>query len=213
MKRHVPLLTAIVFASATALMAQAPQAKPDRTTAPHDATHSTKAAAGADADFAKKVAAGGAAEVELASMAEQKATSPDVKNLASRLHTDHMKANDELMKIAKQKGWDLPTTPTAEQKATKDKLEKLSGAEFDKEFTATMVRNHRANIPNFQREADKGADPDVKNFASMVLPTLKEHLDMAVKTQQSLGTSTKTSAKNAKPSTDKPSTSKPSTTK
>ena len=65
---------------------------------------------------------------------------------------------------------DLPTTPTAEQKATKDKLEKLSGAEFDKEFTATMVRNHRANIPNFQREADKGADPDVKNFASMVLP-------------------------------------------
>ena len=198
MKRHVPLLTAIVFASATALMAQAPPAaprtKPAQPPAPQAATHPDKHAAGADLEFARKVAAGGAAEVELTMMAEQKATSPDVKSLASRLHTDHMKANDELKKIATQKGWDLPTTPTAEQKAKKEKLEKLSGAEFDKEFVNTMVANHRANIPNFQREADKGADPDVKNFASMVLPTLKEHLDMSVKVQQTLG-GTKTTAK------------------
>jgi putative membrane protein len=198
MKRQVPLLTAIVFASATALMAQAPPAaprsKPDQPAAPQAATHPDNHAAGADLEFARKVAAGGAAEVELTMMAEQKASSPDVRSLASRLHTDHMKANDELKKIASQKGWELPASPTPEQKTTKIKLEKLSGAEFDREFVNTMVTNHRANIPNFQREADKGADPDVKNFASMVLPTLKEHLDLAVKAQQALGV-TKTSAK------------------
>jgi putative membrane protein len=49
-------------------------------------------------------------------------------------------------KIASQKGWTLPTEPTAEQKAKKAKLEKLSGAAFDKEYADTMVTNHRNNL-------------------------------------------------------------------
>jgi putative membrane protein len=50
-----------------------------------------------------------------------------------------------------------------------------------------MVTNHRANIPNFEREASRGADPDLKQFASNTVPTLKEHLEMAQKAQKSLG--------------------------
>ena len=60
---------------------------------------------------ARRVAAGGQAEVELATLAQQKSNSNDVKTLASRIQTDHMKANDELARIASQKGWDLPTEP------------------------------------------------------------------------------------------------------
>jgi putative membrane protein len=192
MKRHVPLLTAILFAGATALMAQAqspaPRPKPadqPTTAKPHTDEHAK--ASTADMDFAKKVAAGGAAEVEVTTLAEQKAGASDVKELASRLHTDHMKANDELKKIASQKGWTLPTEPTADQKAKKEKLEKLSGSAFDKGFVDMMVTNHRANIPNFEREASKGSDADLKQFASSTIPTLKEHLDMAQKVQKSLG--------------------------
>ena len=195
MKRHVPLLTTMLFAGATALMAQAqsptPRSKPDQptsakpSTATHEGDHSQGSAA--DMEFAKKVAAGGAAEVQVTELAQQKATSSEVKDLASRLHTDHMKANDELKKIASQKGWSLPTEPTPDQKAKKEKLEKLSGAAFDKEFVGMMVTNHRANIPNFEREASRGADPDLKQFASSTVPTLKEHLEMAQKAQKSLG--------------------------
>jgi putative membrane protein len=200
MKRHVPLLTTIMFAGATALMAQAqspaPRSKPDQPTSakPSTATHEGTKASTADMDFAKKVAAGGEAEVQLAMMAQDKATSSEVKDLASRLHTDHMKANDELKKIASQKGWTLPTEPTAEQKAKKEKLEKLSGSAFDKEFVNTMVANHKANIPNFERVASKGTDSDLKQWAASTLPTLKEHLEMAQKVQKSLGGSTSTSS-------------------
>jgi putative membrane protein len=209
MKRHVPLLTTIMFAGATALMAQAqsptPRSKPDQptsakpSTTAHEGDHAKASAA--DMDFAKKVAAGGEAEVQLAMLAQQKATASDVKDLASRLHTDHMKANDELKKIASQKGWTLPTEPTAEQKAKKDRLEKLSGSAFDKEFVNTMVTNHKTNIPNFEREASRGSDPDLKQWASNTLPTLKEHLEMAQKVQKSLGGSSATSSK---PSSSKP---------
>src|SRR5262245_51267369 len=128
MKRHVPLMTSMVFAAATTLaQAQAPAPKPAPTpkATPHD---STAKAANADEEFARKVAAGGHAEVELAKLAQEKGSSEDVKSLAARLEMDHMKANDELKALASKKGWDLPTSPTADQQAKKDKFEKLSGS-------------------------------------------------------------------------------------
>jgi putative membrane protein len=211
MKRHVSLLTTILFASATMLMAQAPTSpaprtkpeqtpattpdrtttKPDQTSAPKTATHdntaSTKTTAGPDREFVRNTASGGQAEVELAMLAEQKASSNDVKMLASRIQTDHMKANEELKTIASQKGWDLPTEPNSDQKYTKSKFEKLSGDEFDKAFTAQMVKSHSMGIAAFQHEASAGTDKDVKQFARKTLPTLKEHLAMAQKTQKAIG--------------------------
>jgi putative membrane protein len=203
MKRQVPLLTTILFAGATALMAQAqapaPRTKPVQPTTPKTTTSASTKTSNADLAFVKKVAAGGEAEVELAKLAQQKGTSEEVKSLASRLETDHMKANDELKKIASQKGWTLPTEPTAEQKAKKAKLEKLSGAAFDRDYADTMVTNHRNNIPMFEREASSASDPDLKQWASSIVPTLKEHLDMAQKAQKSLGSNTSRGA--TKPTT------------
>ena len=253
MKRHASLLTTILFASATVLMAQAPTSpaprtrpeptpstapdrgapKPDQATAPkttatHDATQSTKSTAGPDREFVRNTASGGQAEVELAMLAEQKASSNDVKMLASRIQTDHMKANEELKAVASQKGWDLPTEPNSDQKYTKSKLEKLSGDEFDKAYTAQMIKSHNMGIASFQSEVAHGTDKDVKAFAKKTLPTLKEHLAMAQKTQKAIGGadtssySSQQSKGTTKPSDRKqglgtnpstPSTQKPSTQK
>jgi len=195
MKRHVSVLTAIVFAVATALTAQAqsqaPRTQPDKPPTGAKATsheeHAKADSGGSDQEFARKVAAGGHAEVELAMLAQQKGSSEEVKNLASRLHTDHMKANDELQKIASKKNWNLPTEPTPDQKNQKAKLEKLTGNAFDKAYVDLMVTNHRNNIPMFEREGSKGADAELKQFASNTLPTLKQHLDMSLKAQRAVG--------------------------
>ncbi|HZM59050.1 MAG TPA: DUF4142 domain-containing protein [Vicinamibacterales bacterium] len=195
MKRHVSVLTATVFAVATALTAQAqsqaPRPQPDKPApgakAPAHEEHAKATDIGNDQEFARKVAAGGHAEVELAKLAQQKSSSDEVKMFASRLETDHMKANTELMKVASEKKWNLPTEPTADQKNQKAKLEKLSGKAFDNAYVDLMVKNHRTNIPAFEREASKGADADLKQFASNTLPTLKEHLELALKTQRAVG--------------------------
>jgi len=190
MRRHVPLMTSIVFAAATVAQAQAPAPKP--IPAPKTTSHSdssTTKSASSDQDFAKKVAAGGMAEVELAKLAQQKAGSEDVKSLAARLEMDHMKANDELKALASKKGWDLPTAPTPQQTAKKESLEKLSGSAFDKQYVDLMVSNHRTNISAFERQASKGTDADLKEWASSTLPTLKTHLEMATKAQKALGAS------------------------
>jgi putative membrane protein len=42
-----------------------------------------------------------------------------------------------------------------------------------------MVKDHQKDVKEFQKQADKAKDADVKNFAANTLPTLQEHLKMA----------------------------------
>jgi putative membrane protein len=92
---------------------------------------------------------------------------------------DHSKANEKLKGVASQKGIAAPSAVNAKQKATMDRLSNLSGAAFDRAYMQDMVKDHEEDVAEFQREANSGADPDVKNFASKTLPTLQEHLKMA----------------------------------
>src|SRR5512133_2040153 len=86
----------------------------------------------ADQTFVKKAAQGGMAEVELGKLATQKASSEDVKKFGQRMVDDHTKANDQLKQVAEQQHIDIPTQPNAKDKATKARLEKLSGEQFDR---------------------------------------------------------------------------------
>jgi putative membrane protein len=139
-----------------------------------------------DQAFARKAAEGGAGEVALAELAEQKAVNDMVKKTAARIHADHVKANQSLKLIASQKGWDLPSTPGSEAEATRAKLDKLSGAAFDRAYIDAMVSDHQTDITAFEQEAAQGKDAAVKRFATETLPTLKQHLSMALKAQQAL---------------------------
>jgi putative membrane protein len=130
----------------------------------------------ADQAFVKKAAQGGMAEVELGKLAAQKASSDDVKKFGQRMVDDHTKANDQLKSIASQKGVDVPSSLDSKDQALKDKLSGLSGEQFDRMYVMHMVQDHKKDIAEFQKEANSGKDPDVKNFASQTLPTLQDHL-------------------------------------
>jgi putative membrane protein len=140
-------------------------------------THSSLSAS--DQKFMKEAAQGGAAEVELGQLAVQKAQSPDVKAFGQRMVDDHTKAGDELKQLANQKGVTLPSQADAKDKAEKARLEKMSGAQFDKAYMNYMVADHKKDVADFQKEASHANDPDVKNFAQSTLPTLQSHLQQA----------------------------------
>jgi putative membrane protein len=151
--------------------------------------------------FMKEAASGGLMEVELGKIAAEKGSHQRVKEFGKRMQADHGKANEQLKKIASSKGVDLPTQPSGEHKSTMDKLAKLTGAEFDREYMDAMVDDHKEDIEKFQTQADKGKDPDLKKFASDNLPVLKKHLELAQSTQKQIKTESKSGAKSGKEGT------------
>ncbi|MDQ6708895.1 MAG: DUF4142 domain-containing protein [Acidobacteriota bacterium] len=132
-----------------------------------------------DNHFAAKAAQGGMAEVKLGQLAQDKGSSDSVKQFGKKMVEDHSKANDQLKSVAAKENITLPADVDAKDQAIYDRLSKLSGADFDRAYARDMVRDHKQDIAEFQKEANKGKDDAIKNFASQTLPTLQEHLKMA----------------------------------
>lgn len=135
-----------------------------------------------DSNFVTKAAQGGAAEVELGKLAQSRGSSDKVKQFGQRMVDDHSKAGAELAGIASQKGVTVPSDLTSTDQATKDRLSGLNGRDFDLAYMQDMVKDHKQDVSEFQKEASSGKDPDVKAFAAKTLPTLREHLKMAEQT-------------------------------
>lgn len=133
----------------------------------------------ADRKFMTNAAQGGMAEVELGQLAQEKGQSQEVKDFGKKMVDDHSKANDQLKQLASQKGVTLPTDMDAKDQATKAKLEKLSGTQFDQAYMKDMLMDHKKDVAEFQKESTSAHDPDLKNWAGETLPTLQGHLKMA----------------------------------
>jgi putative membrane protein len=130
-----------------------------------------------DSSFYKNAAEGGLSEVELGQLAQQKATNPAVKDFGAMMVKDHSAANQKLKALAASKQVSLPESPSMMQKASKTKLNMLSGDSFDKSYIKGMIADHKDDIKEFQKEASEGKDPEAKAFASATLPTLQMHLE------------------------------------
>jgi putative membrane protein len=139
-----------------------------------------------DSKFATTAAAGGMAEVEIGKLAEQKTTNAQIKSFAAMMITDHGKANDALMAIAKTKNITLPATLDADHQKKMDDLSKLSGKDFDKAYVDAMVDGHQKTLKLMQDEAKDGKDADLKAFATQTAPTVQMHLDAINKIHDSL---------------------------
>jgi len=132
-----------------------------------------------DKMFVTKAAQGGLAEVQMAQLAQQKASSDDVKKFAQSMIDDHTPNNEQLMKLATAKGLTPPTDPNAMQQKKLTQLQGLSGAKFDKAYVNVQVMAHSMMLKEMQKEARSGKDADLKSFADQTVPTVEHHLSMA----------------------------------
>lgn len=158
-----------------------------------------------DRDFINHQLADGTAEVELARLASTHAASPDVKRFATMMVQDHTKAGNELKQVASQ--YNVTTTPTIDEKHqdVMNRLSKLNGASFDREYIKAMIDDHENAVdslesrvdssaslkekithPREAKEAPPVAEPSdnaikasVNAWAASTLPTIRRHLDEA----------------------------------
>lgn len=132
-----------------------------------------------DEQFIRNAAECDMADVKLGQLAGEKAQAPEVKNLAKRILEDHTKALDELKETAQKQGINLPTDISHKDALLYDRLSKLSGPQFDKEYTQEMVTGHQKDISEFKRAETTVKNPATKEYAQKALPTLQAHLEQA----------------------------------
>jgi putative membrane protein len=138
-----------------------------------------------DAKFLMDAVRGDLAEVKLGELAQQRGQSEGVKAFGKMLVEDHSEAMKKTAELAKELNVIPPAQPTAEQTQKHDALARLSGAEFDRQFAADMVKGHQEEIAKYERQAERG-NAKVAELAEDILPTLEEHL-MAAQRLQSGG--------------------------
>jgi len=138
--------------------------------------------------FVDKASALNVGEINAAKQALDKSQSDEVKSFAQRMIDDHTKANEQLAELAKQKNLEGKVSQHADVKsmASSAELKLLSGNSFDKSYIKSQVSAHKTAIQTFQQEAEHGQDPDLKALAQKILPTLKEHLELANHLNQKL---------------------------
>jgi putative membrane protein len=142
-----------------------------------------------DAEFTKKAARGGLAEVKLSQLAEQIGSNEAVKQFAQIMVQDHSKANDQLKQAAAKEKISLPGDLDPKDQVEYDALSKLSGAAFDKAYARGMIRDHQQDIAEFNNEANSGRKSAIKDFAEQTLPTLQDHLKQAREMRQAVAVS------------------------
>ena len=149
--------------------------------------------AGTDAElFARQAMLANKAEVKLGELAGQRAQSPAVKEFARMMVHDHGNGLNSLKQAVKGFNVDEPAQLDPKHQALYDRLSKLDGAAFDREYMKAMVEGHRevANMLDDragQSPSAKGTsgtdnsrlDTSVNQWASKALPTTKQHLQKA----------------------------------
>jgi predicted outer membrane protein len=120
------------------------------------------------------------AEVATGKLAQSKGQSAEVKAYGQQMIDDHGAALTKVQAVAQAKGVTLPTDLDAKHKAMSAKLEKLSGAEFDKAYMAMAgVKDHTDTHKKLVADSKKIKDPDVKAVADQHMPVVEQHLKSA----------------------------------
>ena len=131
-----------------------------------------------DADFIVDAVAANYAEINLAQQALGRSQDAEVKKMATMLDADHTKVLNELKAYASKNGIVLPVEETEHAKKDEEKLSEKDAADFDKKWCSELIDAHQNTIDKFEKRIDRTEDPELKNWISATLPSLKMHLQM-----------------------------------
>jgi len=132
-----------------------------------------------DKDFLKESAEASLSAIKSGQLAQQKATDPNVKRFAQQQVQTHQNIYNQLNQIARQHNVTLPSQMASRDQRDYDKLADKSGNEFDREYTQWSADHSQKAVQEFQKEAEHGQNPDLKNLASSYLPTMQNQMQTA----------------------------------
>lgn len=139
-----------------------------------------------DKQFVRAATEDGLADVKLGTLAVEKG-GPDVKEAAQKMVDDHTAMNKEMGTVADALGVLLPKKLNKDSQAEYDKLNGLSGKDFDTEYLTFIVKAHWQNLHAFYMEASAAADADLQTQVVKEMGMMHEHLGVIAKAAKAEG--------------------------
>ena len=134
-----------------------------------------------DRMFLQEATEGSNAEIQLGQLASRLGSTEDVRQFGLKMVTDHGQLNESLKVAAKAMGVRLPAGISKVDQAELDKLNGLTGAAFDKEYLAYMVKDHHEDLRSFHLEAATTQDAGLKETVMKGERVIAEHARMVGK--------------------------------
>jgi len=140
----------------------------------------TKVLSPEERDTAMKIEQSHLGEIDLARLAKQQASSRDVKSYGGMIEDDHNGALKDIQKVMTKNGVPESThSKPAEGQENLSNLQKMSGAEFDREFMNTMVSDHQKTLEDLRSALTSVQNADLKDYINDLIPKVQKHLDKA----------------------------------
>jgi putative membrane protein len=119
-------------------------------------------------------------EIASSKLVAAKADAKD-KAFADQMIADHTKTSAELKALIDggKVTATLPASMDKTHQAKLDKLSKLDGKDFIKEYESMQVAAHKDAVSLFERYGKSGENATLKDWAGKTLPHLQAHLKMA----------------------------------
>ena len=111
-----------------------------------------KAATDDDKKFLAMASQSDVNEIKLSELAEQKATAPAVKAFAKKMVVEHKMMSASMKPFAETWGLTAPMDMDSGHQSEWNKLNGLSGKDFDKEYIDAMVSDHTKALSAFTTE-------------------------------------------------------------
>jgi putative membrane protein len=149
----------------------------------------------ADSKFIHEMSSENLLEIRLGQMARQKASNSEVKDFGQRMVTDHTKLQDQWTTMASKNGLKFKPGLGRKHGQKVDRLEKLSGKEFDRAYMTTMIQDQKDDVDYLQNESKAAHSTPVRDLVGSILPTFEQHLTLAKQVGSKVGADTTASSR------------------
>ena len=135
----------------------------------------------ADVDFLLNANSANITQIAMGNAADGQGAKPGIHSLALKIVSSHTKADQALRILAGQKHIDLPARTDIDDH---DELANLHaqkrGGDFDAQYVRNVIDDHDRMIEMYESARNGSVDPDIRQYADIMLPALRENRDQAL---------------------------------
>jgi len=126
-------------------------------------------------------------EIQGAQLAQQKAQSQGVKDLARQIQQDHSQSLQQLQQIAQSMNLTLPTTLPSHVQQKLMVKSMLPAAKFDMAYLASQQESHAKAVTSYALHQNMVQDQQLKQYVSQTLPKVQQHTQHILQVSQQAG--------------------------